>query len=246
MPKLGADLEQNTLPTSHYGFSAQRIGDLGSTEYTLVSLVVDDSGSVNSFARDMETCLKECVKACKHSPRADYLMIRLVKFDQNLSEVHGFKLLSEINVDDYNDILKCGGSTALFDATENAVLATSVYGKQLVDNDLSVNGIVVVITDGGDNVSTATMTSCKTALQNAVRGENLESLVSILVGVNVKDTYVSGALGQFNTDSGFSQYIELDNAKESTLAKLAAFVSKSISSQSQSLGSGGPSKSLTF
>lgn len=245
MPKL-VNLENNAIPNNHYGFSAQRIGDLGSTEYTLVSIVVDDSGSVNSFARDMEKCLKEVVKACKHSPRADYLMIRLVKFDHDMSEVHGFKLLGDVNVDDYDNILKCGGSTALYDAAENAILATSAYGKQLVDNDLSVNGIVVVITDGEDNASTATINSCKQALQDAVRGENLESLVSILVGVNVTDKIVSRYLNNFNQDAGFSQYVELDNANEKTLAKLAAFVSKSISSQSQALGSGGASKSLTF
>lgn len=245
MPKF-ADLEQNTLPASHYGFSAKRIGDLGSTEYTLVSIVVDDSGSVGSFAKDMEKCLKEVVKACKHSPRADYLMIRAVKFGNKMSEVHGFKLLSEVNPDDYDNILTCGGMTSLYDAAENAILATSAYGKQLVENDLSVNGIVVVITDGCDNQSTATVNSCKTALQNAVKGENLESLVSILVGVNINDSGIAQVLSDFSSKAGFSQYVELDNATEKTLAKLAAFVSKSISSQSTSLGTGGPSKSLTF
>ena len=50
----------------------------------------------------------------------------------------------------------------------------------------------------------------------------------------------------FHKAAGFTQYVELGSADEKTLAKLADFVSQSISAQSQSLGTGGPSQSLTF
>lgn len=49
-----------------------------------------------------------------------------------------------------------------------------------------------------------------------------------------------------DVDAGFTQYVEVDNATDAKLAKLADFVSRSVSSQSQALGSGGPSKALTF
>jgi len=246
MPKLDVDLEQQALPTGHYGFSAQRIEDLGATEYTLTTIVVDESGSVAGFKPDMERCIQEVVKACQLSPRADNLMIRLVAFNSSLNEVHGFKLLSAINLDDYRDVLKTGGMTALYDAAENGVLATSVYGKQLSAQDLNVNGIVIVITDGDDNASKSTKNIVKTALAGAVKDENLESLISILVGVNVQDPKLSDYLNSFKADAGFTQYVELGNASAKTLAKLADFVSKSISAQSQALGTGGPSKSLAF
>jgi len=70
--------------------------------------------------------------------------------------------------------------------------------------------------------------------------------VSILIGVNITDSMVSQALNDFNTRAGFTQYVEIGNASKSTLAKLAQFVSKSISSQSQALGTGSASASLTF
>jgi hypothetical protein len=38
----------------------------------------------------------------------------------------------------------------------------------------------------------------------------------------------------------------LKDASAKSLARLAAFISKSVSSQSQSLGSGGPSQAQTF
>lgn len=247
MPKLtDASLEEFALPTGNFGFSAERIANLGASEYTLVNIVVDDSGSVVTFKDDMIKCVKEAVKACQLSPRADYLMIRVLSFDQNLREVHGFKLLSAINLDDYNGLLSCGGMTSLYDASCNAVQATSVYGKSLMANDLSVNGIVIVVTDGADNMSVQTRNSVRDALQNAVTDETLESLVSILVGVNVQTKAIADYLKAFKEEAGFTQYVELNNADAKTLAKLADWVSKSISAQSQALGTGGPSRSLSF
>ncbi len=246
MPKLNDDLEQFNLPTGHYGFSGTRLGDLGACEFTICQIVVDISGSVEHFSKEMEKCLKDVIQSCQYSPRADNLMVRLTTFNSSMQEVHGFKLLSTINLDDYSNVLRCGGMTALFDATENAVQALNSYGKQLSANDFSVNGLVVVITDGDDNASKATKNLVKAAFTEAVKGENLESLMSILVGVNISDPMISNYLNQFKTEAGFMQYVEIDNANAKSLAKLADFVSKSISAQSQSLGTGGPSKSLSF
>jgi len=245
MPRL-TDLESNTLPTGNYGFSGQRIDDLGATEYTLVTLAVDDSSSVINFRNEMEKCVQEAVKACKFSPRADNLMVRVVTFGSEFHEFHGFKLLSNVAPDDYKSLLTRGGMTALYDATENSVEATNAYAKKLVDSDFDVNGIVVVITDGEENHSKATLTRVKTAFETSLKQEHLESLVSILVGVNINDSYVAQALDSYRKAVGFTQYVEVDNASANTLAKLADFVSKSISAQSQALGTGGPSKSLAF
>jgi uncharacterized protein YegL len=245
MPKLTDNLENFKLPGS-YGYSATKLSDLGATEYTLVTLVVDDSGSINSFRSEMVDAIKSVVNACRYSPRADNLMIRLVTFSNSLKEIHGFKLLANCNPDDYNGVLTMGGATALFDATVNSVDATSAYGKTLVDSQFSTNGIVVVITDGEDNQSSNTINSVAASLKKATVNETLESLVSILIGVNVTEASVAAALSELHTKGGFTQYVELKDASAKTLAKLAQFVSKSISSQSTSLGTGGPSKSLTF
>jgi len=245
MPRL-TDLESNTLPTGNYGFSGQRIDDLGATEYTLVTLAVDDSSSVINFRNEMQKCVQEAIKACKYSPRADNLMVRVVTFGSEFHEFHGFKLLSNVAQDDYNSLLTRGGMTALYDATENSVEATNAYAKKLVDSDFDVNGIVVVITDGEENHSKTTLSRVRDAFKTSLKQEHLESLVSILVGVNISDTYVAQALDSFRKEVGFTQYVEVDNASANTLAKLADFVSKSISAQSQALGTGGPSKSLSF
>lgn len=238
-------LVQHSLTGQHFGFSAADLGDLGATEYTLVTVVVDESGSTSSFKTEMEKCIQEVVKSCKFSPRSDYLMIRLVAFNHDMREVHGFKQLTNCDVADYDGCLSPGGSTLLFDTSINAIDATNAYGKDLADNDYDVNAIIIIITDGMDNESGADGAKrVGESLQTAMRDEHLESVMSILVGVGIESySGVSTYLDEFKNKAGMTQYVELKDADAKTLAKLAAFISKSISSQSQSLNSGGMGQS---
>jgi uncharacterized protein YegL len=245
MPKFGDSKSLQTHKAGHFGFSAVRIEDLLATEYTLVTVIVDRSGSTKGFQTDMEKALKQIVDACRKSPRADNLMVRIIAFDDSQQEIHGFKLLNDIAPVDYDGILSPGGMTALFDATIDGIEATSAFGKQLLDQDYDVNGIVFVITDGMENKSK--LNDChyvRQAFEKAVKGENLESLVSILIAVNLQEPDAQKALEDFNVDAGFTQFVDIGAATPQKLAKLAQFVSKSISSQSQALGTGGPSQSL--
>jgi len=249
MPQLtGENLEVMNVKGTSFQYSGTRIQNLGATEYTLVTIVTDVSGSVSAFRDELEACLKEIISACRRSPRADNLMIRLLTFNAFGNEIHGYKLLTECNVDDYDNILLTGGSTALYDATANAVVATSDYGKILTVNDYDVNAIVFVLTDGDDNSSTFSMNQVREAFNNAIKAESVESLVSVLIGVNVKEPDIDQYLNDYHKNAGFTQYVKIDDANEKTLAKLAEFVSKSISSQSNSLGSGSASnqQSLTI
>lgn len=232
--------------TGHFGFSAVGLDDLGASEYTLVTIVADRSGSTQGFQQAMEKVLKELAKACVRSDRADNLMIRLVAFEDFAEEVHGFKLLSQINQADYDGVLHPGGMTALYDAAVDAIEATTNYAEVLAKQDYMTNGFVVVITDGMDNRSKMTPAKVKEALTKAVKSEFLESIMSILVAVNVGDSSVKTALQDFNTTVGFTQYVELNDADEKTFAKMANWLSQSVSSQSSALGTGGPSQSINF
>lgn len=246
MPRLDEeDLQQRNVGT--FGFSGVRVADLGATEYTLVDIVVDCSGSTAGFTKEMEDCLKTIVKACQKSPRADNLLIRVVRFDNNLDEVHGFKLLSQCSPDDYNGALRAGGSTALFDATVDGIEAVSNFGKELLQNDFDVNAALFVITDGMDNQSTTSPLQVNKALAEAVTSETLESLISVLIAIE-SSPGATGELDTFFKTAGFTQYVKMPDASTSNLAKLAQFVSKSISSQSQNLGTGAPapSQSISF
>ena len=129
MPKLMDTTMQEVKTASNYKFSAVKIDELGATEYTLATVVVDVSGSVASYQQDLESCLKTVVGSCKKSPRAENLMLRLVTFNTGLTEVHGFKLLNTIKESDYTGVIQPCGGTALFDAVHSSVEATKDYGK---------------------------------------------------------------------------------------------------------------------
>jgi uncharacterized protein YegL len=232
--------------TGHFGFSAVGLDDLGASEYTLVTVVADRSGSTQDFQQAMESVLRELVKACLHSDRANNLMVRLVAFEDFAEEVHGFKLLSQINQADYDGILHPGGMTALYDAAVDSIEATTNYAEYLSKQDFMTNGFVVIITDGMDNRSKLGTAQVRESLAKAVKSEFLESIMSILVAVNVQDASALQMLQKFNQDVGFTQYLELGSANEKTFAKLANWLSQSVSSQSQALGSGGVSQSINF
>ena len=230
---------------SGYKFSATKINKLGAAEYTLATIVQDSSGSVAGFAAALETGVKTVFKAMSKSPRKDNLMLRLTQFNDNLNEIHGFKLLGSIQESDYDNCLNIGGMTALFDSVDEAIQTTSAYGKQLTDQNFLVNAIVVVVTDGQNNAGNIYDASViKTALENARKSENLESITLILVGVTNDDNNLDTYLQKFVNDAGITQYVSIGKATPGKLAKLAAFVSQSISSTSAALGSGAPSQPI--
>ncbi len=238
-------LSGHALAASNYGFSAIRIEDLGAAEYTLVTIVADVSPSTHGFRKAMEACLGEVLQACGASPRRHNLLVRLMAFASDVSELHGFRPLAECKAGDYDGVLRSlRGTTALFDATINGVEATAAYGEKLLSSGYDVNGIVIVLTDGMDNDSAGTMAECKKVFDEALATEKLESLVTILVGVNINDC--AQYLGAFAKTVGFTQFVDMGQADAKSLTRLASFMSRSISSQSVSLGTGGPSQLLTF
>jgi len=250
MPKLGG-MDEEKIGGTNYGYSGVRVEDLGASEYTIATLVFDRSGSTSGYSDEQVKCAQNIVRVLRKHPRADNLMLRIVIHDHRMDEVHGFKLLMDCNPSDYDGFLIPGGTTALFDTVYNAVEASNQYGRKLLDNEYEVNGICFVVTDGLNNAGAFRgepgMRKVGEAIKAAVNGENMESFLTILVGIDHSgDPNVVRGLEEFVKIAGFDQYEVLQNADEAGLARIANLASQSISSQSQSLGSGGKSQILTF
>jgi hypothetical protein len=229
-----------------FQFSAVRPENLGATEYTLVTIVTDVTGSVAPFSKSLLEMIKFIVAACKKSPRAENLLLRVVTFNyyNQIKEIHGFKLLNTIEPNDYK-LPRCDGMTALYDASYDAITASLTYSKSLIDLDFNCNGCIYIITDGVDNNSQyATKNMIKEKLANATKSEVIESLITILIGIDAKSC--KDDLERFQKESNLTQFIDVGDATPQNLAKLAGFVSKSISSTSQALGTGAASQPLTF
>lgn len=254
MPRLMATDKDQVIDITgpgNFQYSAIRIEDLGATEYTLVTIVCDISGSVTPFAVELLECIKTIVKACQKSPRSENLLLRILLFNKTIYEIHGFKNLHEINVNDYED-LEPNYLTALFDATYNGVCATLEYSGRLIAQDFDCNGAVYIITDGMDNQSKMGPSSIKDKITNALANENvIESLNTILIGLhdpNVSwEATVKDELEKFKNEAELTAFLNIGEATAQKLAKLANWVSESISSQSQALrDKTGPSQILAF
>jgi uncharacterized protein YegL len=233
------------VPGGNYGYTGAAIDTLQSFENTIALGLVDESGSTSSFAKQLESCVKEIVGSLRDNPNADKLLYAHYHFDTNFREVHGFTELNSINPADYDGCWAGGGRTTLYDSESKVVKFVGDYGKQMAAQRYLCNGIIYVLTDGMDWGSVQTPEAVKDALAAVITGEEMESLMTILIGIN-DDPGVQQGLKDHADEVGFTQYIPAGKADKKTLSKIAGFISQSISSQSQALGSGGPSQSLTF
>lgn len=245
MPRFDrlADETMMTIPGSTFQFSGIKPIALGATEYTLVTIILDISGSVSSFAKNLLEMVKEIYKACKKNPRSENLMLRLIHFDSSVSEIHGFRELASIDEANYVEP-SCSGATALFDAAYSGIGASLAYAEQLIANDFSaVNAAVYIVTDGDDNRSSTSPRMIADMIDTARKNESLESIMTVLIGIDTGSN-VQQYLDKFHKDAHLDQFIWAGTASANQIAKITGWISKSISSVSQSCGSGGPSQPI--
>lgn len=230
---------------SGYSFTGKDVGKLGATEYTLVVIEIDASGSVAPFKTDLEKSLTQCIDACKKSPEVEKIIARTILFNHNLNELHGFIPLNDIDVMKYSNMIQPGGDTALHDATLDSVETVETYSKNLASMEFNCNAIIFIITDGQENASRIANTNkIKNKIISIKKSEILESVQTVLIGVGDPDT--EQYLKTFKDEVGIDQFIWIGEATPGKLAKLANFISKSVSSTSKNLGSGAPSAPITF
>lgn len=242
------EIPENTA----FGFSGVDPEDMANPEdeYTLVSIAEDVSPSTEIVRQMMCDGKKIVNQACKKAPRADKLMIHYTKFGSVIEEDHGFKPVNEIDENDYQPSRTIGGSTCLYDAVYNSLAAIQKYAEVLDKSDIGTNGIVFVYTDGMDNASTLGPQSIIDKLEEIKMKEILESVKIIVIGFyDSKGSYgdrIKEYLDNFVKEIGLDQFVDVGSMTPSQAAKVFGFVSQSISSQSQHLGTGGPSQNLTF
>jgi len=238
------DMSMFTTP-NNFKYSAIETDSLKADGYTIVNILVDTTGSVWGMEKDIEGCIKKIVDSCRKHPRAEQLLIRVAYFDgdNGIREAHGFTLISSTPVD-YKIII--GGMTPLIDATLDCVETIEGHSKTLEAQEFSSNGVYFVITDGGENDSRIKdPTKILDTLKRIRKEEICATIKGFLIGLNDSGG-TDVELQDFKEKAGFEEYISINNVTPGALAKLAQWVSQSISSTSQALNSGGPSQSIDF
>jgi len=235
-------------------YKRQKIDKLGALQYTIVAIAIDVSGSVARFADKLRDCLISIIGACKANQRAEFLVIRVTTFSTHHQEVHGYVELKDIDENDYPEF-RAMGFTCLFDATYDAIGSTLAYSEQMVALGYDVNGAVYIITDGGENpggghITIASPKMIKDKIEDALRKEDIESLITTVVALHdPNDSYSDETekdLKLLVEEAGMTKMINIGEATDASLAKLADWVSSSVSSQSDQVGSNAPSQVPDF
>lgn len=247
---MGSDqLESYSVPgAGNFTFSAINPEDLEELGYTVATVVLDQSGSLE-YKKDLLVELLEIIaKSLKKSSRAETILLRVIAFNEVISELHGFKPVAQIDpVKDYNGI-DPEGRTALIDAMFSAVASTYEYARKLEGDGFDANACVYVITDGMDNYSSKKPKDIYEQMAKIKAGEEVESIITALFGVNdpavgwTQD--VTRALSELQAVVDFTEYIDAGDVNEKNVGKIGGVVSSSITSTSQALGTKGPSQQL--
>jgi uncharacterized protein YegL len=247
MPRLDADIDcevvQSAFPSS-FTFSAVGLDKVTADAVTLAVIARDASGSVADYDGVLNDAISRIVGTFRYHPRRDAVLLRVTTFGTAVDEVHGFKPVLDCADPATYAGIRSGGMTALNDAVVDAVDSVVRFGDALQADARAANGIVVVITDGCENNSRETTQAAISAIKRAVTGEHLESILVVLVRVGVSDPHIKKTLDDFAAAVGFTHDVAVDGFDSRSLAKLVEFVSQSISSTSQAVGSGGPSQAI--
>jgi len=247
-------LQSFMIPGANYGYTGAVIEDLESAENTIAATLFDESGSTRAFAKQMEMAVQQIVKFLRRSPRADNLIYGHYHFDSSLKEILGWTPLAQIEDDRFDGCWAGGGCTNLWYSEDRALSYMRDYALQMANQRYMCNGILCTLTDGGEYSPQYSdghgwkEDQVVEAFKTTASCEDLESLVSIMIGIN-PDPGVQQELQEHAEKVGYTRYLPVEKADENTLAKIADFISKSIVSQSQALGTQGPSTnigSLTF
>ncbi len=198
--------------------------DLSEDRITLFIPIVDATGSRWSEADIMRAEYNKMLDALQKSKASDTILVSSWLFGTRTDLLHGFVPLADaarLDTGNYNP----DGMTAMFDAILDVFTSTAAYAKTLLDQGYRVKIVIVPITDGEDNRSSATAQMVRQVAQDLL---NQEIYVLAMVAFGSGYAQAEAANMGFPADN----VIEYgDDAKN--IRKAFQLVSSSVIRQSQ-------------
>lgn len=144
---LCVSLDDNVLA----GCAGVDLDDIEATEVTLVSLLIDDSGSMGGFEKAVADGHKELLDALRGSKQKDSFLVGMWALNRP-DPYHSYvKVDDAVKLDGRN--YRPNGGTPLVDRWMEMLAANVAYAQQLRASGTAVRSIAVVITDSEDNMS---------------------------------------------------------------------------------------------
>jgi uncharacterized protein YegL len=162
-------LNLSAAPASFLSLGAG-VDEIDSEDVTLVSFVLDMSGSMHPLAKEVIGAFNGEVSALAQARSASTILAAATTFADAPQILFGYQPLAKVTKLDQKSYAP-NGSTALYDAVFGVMERLSAYRKTLSDNGVRSRAIVIVLSDGGDNASSHNASQVKTAAKRLLREE---------------------------------------------------------------------------
>lgn len=182
--------------------------DLLATEATIVTFVVDASGSMTEAQAAVVESLNESVLAMAESKQAEAITLSLITFSDEVSVVFANQPVDQVRSLTAADYVP-NGMTALYDALLDALTGAMTYEERLLQTGISTKVIVVVFSDGANNASRrVTEARVRTVAEDLGKRENW---ILAFVGFETYETYRNAV--DYNiiaANAGFPAVLKVD------------------------------------
>lgn len=163
-------LIQNLDGQAGLGCIGAQVDDLNTDDVTLLSVIIDQSSSMGSVQNDVIDAFNQMTRALNDSKAADSIIMSTWTFDNDSHLLFGYTPIDQVK--DLTNVEYCpSGATALYDAVLDGFTGIVGYGQDLRNNGIRTRSIVVVISDGADNVSNNTAAAVRTVAQDLIKQE---------------------------------------------------------------------------
>lgn len=194
MSRQSVDLMiQNLDAQTGLGCVGAQVDDLNTDDVTLLVVVIDQSSSMSPVKNDVIDAFNQMTRALADSKAADSILMSAWTFDDQPNILFGYTPIDSVT-DLTAQTYQPNGATALYDATLDGFTGIVAYGQNLRDNGIRTRSIVVVISDGGDNVSGASASAVKTVAQD-LRRQEFYTLAFVGLGDEAYFTQIANNMG---------------------------------------------------
>lgn len=152
-------------------------------------VVLDKSGSVDSFKDVMNTALRDVFMVeLKNSHRKNDIVVKCIEFNNKVEHKSGFMPILNLP-DDYLELKNPSGTTALYDAVLEALQHVQQYRDDLEDQGINVRTCVFICTDGEDNASNIKSASEIRTIVDNLRKKEVGSFNINVLGVGTESMF---------------------------------------------------------
>lgn len=193
------------------------VEEIDSENINLIFLGIDQSGSMDSFRKDMKHSLNEFKDALANAKEAEEILVARADFEDTIT-VGGYKKISE-----FHTSFQAGGCTAMYDAVTEGTQKLKEYRQYLKDQGVRVKAVFAVFSDGLDNASRSSFSEARKCV-NFLNDEEITTAFISFGGEAAKEA----------NDLGFRNILDVTSSA-SELRRAFDCLSKSVIESSKSV-----------